>query len=154
MSILMVLITGLMHNIHISVCDISTNNKEEVVVTFKIFYDDLQLAMGLKAGTELPSKYKSADLLIETFINQNVSILVNGQRVKLAYVESVSSPPAVWTDLVIKGLSPESIKSIEVVNNILLTQFKDQTNLINIDINNKKETFALNHKKRSSKIVF
>jgi len=154
MSVFLILLTGLFHNIHISVCDISSNHKEEVVVTFKIFYDDLQLAMGLKAGSELPANYKSADQLIEAFINQNVLILVNGQRAKLIYIESISSAPAVWTDLVLKGIKPNSITSIEVVNNILLSQFSDQTNIINISLNNKKETFALNKKKRSTKIEF
>jgi hypothetical protein len=154
MSMYLILLTGLFHNIHVSVCDISTNGKEEVVVTFKIFYDDLQLAMGLRAGSELPAKFKNADQLIESFIDQNVTILVNGQRAKLSYIESISSPPAVWTDFMIKGISPKSIKSIEVINNILLTHFNDQTNVINITINNKKETFALNKKKRSSKIEF
>ena len=51
------------HDIHVSVCDIELEDKN-IEVTLKTFLDDLQIAVGLTPGEELPEDYSSAEELI------------------------------------------------------------------------------------------
>lgn len=135
-----------MHPIHVSVCDISIDTKGSATFSFKIFYDDLQAAMGLEPGQELPKKYKGADQLINDFIQKNFSVIVDGKKVKMRYLESFSNPPAIWSEMTIDGVDFRKIKSIKIENSIMCSLYDDQKNLVNINIPQKKQTFALDRK--------
>jgi len=144
----------LVHPIHVSVCDISTSSDGQIDLSFKIFYDDLQTAMGLEPGEGLPKKYKGANQLIETFINQNFTLKINGKKATLKYVDSFSNPPAVWTEMTVAGVKANDIKSLEITNTIMNGLFTDQTNLVNLDINNKKEMVKLDRKSTTFNLKF
>ena len=141
------------HPIHVSVCDV-TQNKEKVDLTFKVFFDDLQTSMGLHPGEEINAKYAGSDQLINEFIQKNTRVYVNGKQVKLKYKESYSSPPAVWTEMELVDVKASEIKSFEIVNDIMVNMYKDQTNIVNIAMNNQKKNFALDRNQRSAKLKF
>jgi hypothetical protein len=143
-----------LHPIHVSVCDISATNSGKVELSFKIFYDDLQSAMGLTPGGELPKKYKGADQLIETFINKNFAFYINGKKTTLKYEGSFSNPPAIWTEMTVIGVKADEIKTIEIDNRIMTSLFDDQTNLVNLHILDKKESTALKGNKLSWRLAF
>jgi hypothetical protein len=116
-------------------------------VRLKIFYDDLQLSMGLTPGEELPKKYKGADDLILNFIKKNFIIYINGSKITYEYVKSESSPPAIWSTIRINNLSTKP-SQLAIENTILIKEFQDQINIINIDVYNHKETYKLDKKKK------
>ena len=135
------------HDIHLSVCDIEyLDSSKKVELTMKIFYDDLLAAVGLRMGEELPEDYKSADELIEKYINNYFVIEVNGVKKTLTYIDSYSYPPAVWSTLEFD--QTEEIKEIRILNTILLDLFRDQKNLVNVSYGNKKHVVAMDHKKK------
>ncbi len=135
------------HDIHLSVCDIEyLSSGKKVELTMKIFYDDLLEAVGLRMGEELPEDYKSADELIEKFINNHFVIIVNGEKKSLIYIDSYSYPPAVWSTLEFE--QKEEIREVRIVNTILLELFSDQKNLVNVSYGNKKHVIAMDHKKK------
>lgn len=139
------------HNIHLSVCDVEQKTNEEIEITFNVFFDDLQSAMGLKPGEELPKKYKGSDALITEFIEQNVEFIINGAKVEWEYEESQLASPSVWTTITITDIKASEVKQFEIVNSILLSTYKDQKNVINFDLQGKKESFLLDRKKKSAK---
>ncbi len=140
------------HDIHISVCDIYQNkNDDGLELTFKIFYDDLLKAVGLEMGEELPEKYGSADTLINQYIEDHFKLKINGELVSLKYIESVSSPPAVWTTMSINYSEP--IRSIYVKNDILTELFDDQRNLVNYQIEKEKSSISFDTKSIDKNII-
>ncbi|HMQ08050.1 MAG TPA: hypothetical protein PKC30_12160 [Saprospiraceae bacterium] len=135
------------HDIHLSVCDFEYfPSSRKVELTIKIFYDDLLEAVGLRMGEELPEDYKSADDLIEKFINKHFAIHVNGKKKVLNYIDSYSYPPAVWSTLEFD--QDEEIKEIKIFNTILLELFNDQKNLVNVSYGSKKHVVVMDHKKK------
>lgn len=143
----------LVHPIHVSVCDVVQKN-DEVELTFKIFYDDLQTAMGLIPGEEIPAKYSGADALIKEFISKNFKIKVNGKPVELKYKESYKAMPAIWTEMTLSNIKVSELKTLEIENDIMIGLFNDQTNIINVALKNHKKNYALNKKETSVKINF
>lgn len=139
------------HDVHLSVTEIS-QDKNDLEVTIRIFYDDLLAVFGLEAGQELPADYSNADELIESYINQHFEIKVNGLKMKLLYDESTAMMPAIWINLRILDIDTKDLKEIEITNNIFTEQFSDQLNMVNIDINQLNDSKALDSGKTS--IIF
>ncbi len=140
------------HDIHISVCDINENRGTDgLELTFKIFYDDLLKAVGLEMGEELPEEYGNADTLIHRYIEDHFKLKINGEHVRLQYVESVSSPPAVWTTMSISYNEP--IRSIYVRNDILTELYDDQRNLVNLRIDKEKSSLSFDTEMIDKNIV-
>ena len=84
------------HDIHISVTEI-TVNQSSIEVVSKIFLDDLQAAMGLVPGEELPENYKGSNELIQEFVNENLVLKINGKAFPLTLSGTTSALPAVWS---------------------------------------------------------
>jgi len=118
------------HDIHVSVTDIDISTNGEVEIVVKVFLDDLMLSMGLEMGAELPDNYTNSDDLINTFLENSLEIKINGEIIAYQLDDTTPSSPAVWITLV--GQTSEDIKSIEVNNEILIDQFDDQSNMINV----------------------
>lgn len=142
-----------LHPIHVSVCDVTQKN-DAVELTFKIFFDDLQTAMGLIPGEELPEKYSGADALIKDFILKHFKIKVNGKPAELHYKESYKAMPAIWTEMTISNIRASELKTLEIDNGIMVDLFKDQTNIVNVNLKNQKKNFALNTKSTQAKMDF
>ena len=138
------------HDIHVSVTEIYEDGNGGIELSFRIFFDDLLAAVGLEPGQELPEDYSSSDELIQDYINKKFSIKINGVVQKLEYVESIAAMPAVWISFNNSALKTESIKTIEIQNDILNDLFDDQTNMVNIEIGSKRKNFALDRKKTSA----
>ena len=128
----------LVHDIHISVTEI-TEKEDHLEVVCKIFLDDLQNAMGLIPGEELPDDYKGSDDLIQRFIDSNLIVKVNDQDVKLNLKFIEPAIPAVWATFETPDLILTNQNTISVVNKIMIKLFDDQKNILKIKIKNLKE---------------
>lgn len=118
------------HDIHVSVTDIEISDDGDVEVVVKVFLDDLMVSMGLELGAELPDDYTGSDDLINKFLENNLALKINGQVIDYELEDTTPSSPALWITLV--GETDEVVKTIEVKNEILIDQFDDQSNMINI----------------------
>ena len=135
---------ALAHDIHVSVLDIYRSDEGKLECIVRIFYDDLLAAVGLVPGEELPPDYTSSDDLIHKYINSNLEIKINGQTVLLNYIESTPAMPAIWTTLQIADDNIDSVlKEISIDNRILTDLFDDQTNMVNVDVDDTKKYFVL-----------
>ena len=135
------------HDIHVSICEIEMSG-EQMEVTLKTFLDDLQIAVGLVPGEELPSDYTSADELIETYISESIQIAADDDQLDLEIKDIASSPEAVW--ITITARHPIPVKELFITNTFLTEVYNDQTNLINIKYGNQKDSFILNGKKQQA----
>lgn len=135
----------LVHDIHLSVCELTKTENDKIEIKLKIFYDDLQLAMGLIPGEELPKKYKSADDMIVKYVVKNLSVTVNGVKAEFDYIKTESAMPAIWTTLQLKNINASSIKTIKIQNRILIDIYDDQENIVHVNLK-KAESYKLNKK--------
>ncbi|MBK8636208.1 MAG: hypothetical protein IPN72_22730 [Saprospiraceae bacterium] len=54
----------------------------------------------------------------------------------------------------LEGIQAADIKTMEIYNDIMVSLYRDQTNIINVAIKNTKKNFSLGKNDRSAKLVF
>ena len=135
-----------LHDIHVSVCDIEIKEKS-VQLTLKTFLDDLQLAVGLKPGEEIPEDYSSADEMISEYLMSVIDIEINGNEQQLKIEDISAAQDAVWIAIDVEEV-PSNLLSVVMKNRFLTDIYKDQTNIVNFRINSKKHSHVLNKKKK------
>lgn len=136
------------HDIHVSIAELEINDKGELQVSLRIFFDDLLMACGLKPGEDLPAEYKSSDELIQTYVLKHFKLYVDKQKLEQVYIDSFTDNMAVWIELKVEGFERLTIKSFEVENTILLKEFDDQLNILNCSWEQNKDVYTFNQKKR------
>ena len=130
------------HDIHVSNTQVKISEAGTIEIVVRIFYDDLQQAMGLQPGQALPSKYPSADALIEKHLNDKMKWTFDGKKRSPRYLKSKAANPAVWAYLQFDGTMQE-VKNIRLENKLLLDQFDDQTNMVRVEINGEAHNFVM-----------
>ena len=134
------------HDFHVSVFEIE-RSEEIVEITFKTFLDDLQIAVGLHPGEELPESYTSAEEMIAEYIRETVSLKINGEERELVIEQFDASQEAVWISFKFTEHNLDS-KSLKLESTFLTEVYNDQTNIIHVKNGKKnKKSFVLNRKK-------
>ena len=135
------------HDIHVSVCDIELS-EHQVEVTVKTFIDDLQIAVGLEPGQEVPEGYTSSDDMITRYLSSTISLHLDKQNIHLNVDDISASNDAVWITLTSDTITSYDAKHLNLDYSLLTEVYNDQTNIINITHKEAKKTFSLNHKKK------
>ncbi|MBK8701310.1 MAG: hypothetical protein IPN29_17905 [Saprospiraceae bacterium] len=134
------------HDVHVSVTEVNWESEGIINITTKLFYDDLQLAMGLVPGAELPASYPGADQMIKRYLDKNLEFYLDGKKIKPGYIKSRAALPAIWVEMTIPDSQKEAIKVIKVINRIFISQYDDQVNMVHFDVADRKSHFALDKK--------
>ena len=141
------------HDIHVSVCEIDIeDNGAEIVL--KTFLDDLQIALDLEPGEDLPVNYTSAEELILEYVREQVVLRISGQKLDLILDDISSSGDAIWLSL--KCILPEGVDhaDFELFNGLLTEVYDDQTNLVNLHLPEGQKSFIMDRKKKLIKTNF
>ncbi len=133
------------HDIHVSQTKFNVG-KQTITVETKIFYDDLQMAMNLVPGEELPEEYTNADSLIFSFIKKNLIVKINDKEVIWEYHDSFAADQAVWTNITLRT-DENSVEKVSVFNKILTDLYADQRNIMSIRSDNNIQRYLLDGKK-------
>ncbi len=150
---LVMLPTTRAHELHVSVCDIEIKGGK-IEITFKTFIDDLQLALGLTPGEEVPSGYSSAEQMIEEYLNKHVNIYLNGKLLQLSIERADGSlDKSVWVSIK-KMEIHEPVKQLVIQNHFMTELYGDQTNLVNIKYEKERSIIQFNKKKKTHEFNF
>lgn len=131
-----VLAAPLRHPIHVSVTEINYNARQRSVeIAVKIFIDDLETALQ-KAGlgqhqlnTPKEVQASATDALMQ-YLARHLELRDKNRAFPLRFVGREYEGEAVWIYCEIPGIKrPENLS---LRNTILLDQFEDQKNLVNI----------------------
>jgi len=146
------------HDIHLSVTEISME-EEKIIVVSKIFLDDLQFAMGLVPGEELPEDYEGSDQLIQRFIDENLQISLGDDVLDLKLTSTEPALPAIWAtfeaNYTIEGDEIQNQQwSVSVMNKMMIELFDDQKNITKIDVNGSTQQEIFDTKKTSKTFSF
>jgi hypothetical protein len=137
---------GYDHDIHVSVGEVQVT-KDGIELVVKTYLDDIQKAMGLEAGAELPAHYTNAQDMIADYIHSKVSITSDGLQVAFVMDEVAASMDAVWITLKTKDKLITQPKQLTINYSLLTELYKDQTNVINVKWPTGKDSALLNLKK-------
>ena len=132
-----------LHDFHSSVTQIDYNEKtKSLEITVRLFTDDLCIALEnsgspkMEIGTQ--SEPPSANEHIANYLKENLSFTLNGKEVVFKYLGKEAQLDATWCYLEIEKAG--NIRKLEVENSIMLSEFEDQVNMVNLKIKGRKKS--------------
>ena len=144
-----------LHEFHSSVMQVDHNAKSKTLqVTVRLFTDDLCLALEgagapkMELGTQ--SEPPSVNEYVESYLRKNVAFVVNGKEVVFNYLGKEAQLDATWCYLEIEKIG--NVRKLEIDNTLMLSEFDDQTNMVNLNIDGRKKSGI--GRKGSTKLSF
>ena len=145
------------HPVHLSLTSIDFNSETKALeITHRFFVDDFEkrleqdLSERLYLGTE--EEYSEADKVIQEYLKQNFTILVNGKELSRNYIGKEVDAEAIWIYVEIPQL--KKLKDLELTHLSLLDFFEDQRNFINVNYEGEKKAIILDAQKATGNISF
>ncbi|MFD1316876.1 DUF6702 family protein [Namhaeicola litoreus] len=134
------------HKYYVSVTEIKfAEQKQELQISMRFFIDDIELALNQRFNKEFElSTVKEpldTDKFLELYIAQKFQIKINGKTISTRYLGKEYENDVVYFYLIAEKIN--AVDVIEVTNSILFEQYEDQENYIQLNINDKRNTFIL-----------
>lgn len=121
-----------------------------------VFMDDFELALNkdYHLDLQLASKQepKNVDTYFQKYLQEHFKVLINGKEENYKYIGKEYDGNIIYFYLEINNI--ESVKSIEVQNDILVAHFPDQQNLVKAKINNERKSLFLDKKNDKGLLKF
>ena len=139
-----------LHAFHTSITEMRYNPKGKTVeISLRVFSDDLEKALSAnhqnqKFVFEINDKN---DPFVEQYIHKHF-IITNpkNQKRNYQYIGKEKEGEAIWIYLEMPLI--DSLKGSKIQNDVLMEFFDDQTNIVNIFINNDKKSYLYNVKNK------
>jgi exo-beta-1,3-glucanase (GH17 family) len=136
------------HPIYVSVTEIEHNAKENSLeISCKIFTSDLEAVLRKnnknKVDLLAPTDKKAMEALVSNYIQQHLKIIVNEKPVQLSFVGYEQNEETIQSYFQVNEV--KSIKSMEVLNNILYEYKSEQISIIHVIIDGKRKSTKLNN---------
>ena len=149
---------NIFHPLHVSVTEIEHDAKEKrLEIVMRIFIDDLELA--IKNGMNdpylditAPGEGYSTDGLIKNYISDKFKINVNGKEEVVEYVGHEVELPVIY--LYAKVEKVRKLKTIRILNNMIMETYDDQTNLVHVEVDNNTKSLKLTEKNKEDRLSF
>ena len=135
------------HDIHVSVWDIYAED-DFMEIVIKTFLDDLQRAVGLTPGEELPEDYTSSDEMITSYLKKSIRFMMNDEELRYEVEDISAAMDAVWITVVIPGVRFNPSQKMTIKCSFLTEVYGDQTNLLNFRLGKKVKSYTLTRKKQ------
>ena len=136
MSLIFSLNGILVHDFHISVCEIEFDQESKSLeMTHRIFLDDLESALVSWSGDQSVDVYNPKDEkelkeLIGKYLLENFTVKVNGSNEKIVFIGSELEDDIMYCYLELPKV--KKLQSIHILNTILMDKFDDQINMVHI----------------------
>ncbi|WP_114751646.1 DUF6702 family protein [Pleomorphovibrio marinus] len=145
------------HPFYISVTDMVYNPAaERLEIAQKIFWDDLEVALGEKYGKKVdflqPEDQEKLENWIEAYILEHNIIWINGEKLKLSYLGFEVEEDAAWFYMESEGVPAP--KEVKVKNTLLFKDFPTQQNIVNFYVGKSPKSTITYSKKPEGEIKF
>lgn len=147
----------LFHPLHISVTEITWDEKEkELEIMLRIFADDLEFAIrNAKNDSELnllkPSN-TTTDKLAWEYLQSRFRLKADGMIQSIKYLGHETDEDVLI--LYIQVLPVEKFETLDITNSIITELYDDQANLVNVTIDDKTKSLRLIRDNPSGKLSF
>lgn len=147
----------LLHPLHISVTEITLDEKEkELEIMLRIFTDDLELAIRKTkndvALNLLTPTNTTTDKLAWEYLQPRFKLFVDGKIQSVKYLGHETDE-----DVIIFYIQVQPVKkftTIAITNSIITESYEDQANLINMTVGNNTKSLRLMRDNPSGKLSF
>lgn len=146
------------HPLHVSVTEIEFNEKNKSLeIMMRIFTDDLEEAIRRQQNDKSlnilhPPEGKTTDQIISDYLAAHLRLSLDGKIRKLNYLGHEVEADAVVCYIEVTGV--KNWKYIEIRNNIITEVYDDQSNIINVTVNDKVKSLRLTESEQSGRLTF
>lgn len=148
------------HPIHLTVTNIEYINKTKSFdISIRIFADDLEKIINTQNKIELnlgkKNELNNSNFYIDKYISSHLSLNINGKNInpkKFILKKKEIKDITVWLSYNVKFT--ETIKNVEIKNDLLTDLYYDQKNLLIFTFNNKETPLEFNTKTTTNFIKF
>ena len=146
------LLMGLNHPFYLAVVEAEYSSKnKELGISIKVYPDDMEAVLKKTLNKTVSFSDNNKDQLnklLEAYIKSHLGIKINGSQASYGYMGFENSNEAIFIYFSISSL--KNVKSIEI-NTDMMYEYKDeQTNIIHIIIDGKRNSFKLNAPNKSA----
>lgn len=146
------------HPVHVSVTEISFDEKEkELEIISRIFWDDLEKTIRIeKKQPELnliqPGPNLTTDQLVGEYLQKRFKITLNGKVQKIKYLGHEIENEAILCYIQVANV--KKFETIEIYNSTLTELHEDQSNLVHVTIKETVKSLRLMRDNPSGKLTF
>ena len=138
------------HDFHTSLTEMRYNTKSKTFeISVRVFTDDLEKVLSVANQNKkfLVENNDKNDPFVEAYIKKNfVVVNTKNQKPIINYIGKEKEGDATW--IYLEMPVNESINGSKIQNNVLIDMFEDQTNILNIFVQNQKKSYLYNVKNR------
>ena len=142
---LLMLVLAFKHPFYISVTEVEYSSKtKEVGISVKVFPDDLEESLRKFNGKKydvVQGDKKIIGPVLDKYIKQHMRILLNGTAKSYQWMGYEIDKESVWMYFSITN--QPGVRSIEVQSDLMYAYKQEQTNIIHIKLDDKRESFRL-----------
>ncbi|WP_396150755.1 DUF6702 family protein [Flavobacterium sp.] len=161
LSLLVILFSFLsaftLHKFYVGVFQIDYfKEKKAVQITARLFIDDLEKALYKKHNKHIyittKDEIAEANTLIANYLSEKLKIKINNKSQSLQFLTKEQEDNIVICYLKIPF--KDNIKDLEITNTVLSDIFKEQQNLVHLNLNSNKKTLLFTNTETSQKLKY
>jgi hypothetical protein len=131
------------HPTYVSTTTLKYNyDQKSIEITCKMFANDLEEALKKNLNTKVdvlnPGNKKAVEDMISEYIKNRLSITLNGKPATFNFIGYEKDSDQAVSFLEITGV--EVPQTFEIDNKLLYDHFKGQMNIVNVEVNGKKQS--------------
>lgn len=156
-SIFFISVLAFVHPLHISVTEITLDDKEqELEIMIRVFTDDLEQAIRAESKNPELNIMKPAgtttDKLVWNYMQTRFKITANGEQLNLKYLGHEKDEDV--TVFYIQVQPMQKFETISITNSIITELYDDQSNLVNVTSGETTKSLRLMRNNPSGKLSF
>lgn len=146
-----------LHPIHVSVTEIDFDQKEhELEITMRVFIEDLELTLRNSLSQPeldiIAPTGTTTDRLVEDYLAEHFKISLDDKAQKTKYLGHEQEGDAFILYVQVSNVKPW--KSISIKNDIIMSTFSDQSNLVHVYIGDNVKSLRLTANTPADKLTF
>ncbi|MBP6126917.1 DUF6702 family protein [Flavobacterium sp.] len=145
------------HKFYVGVFQIDYfKEKKAVQITARLFIDDLEKALYKKHNKHIyittKDEIAEANTLIANYLSEKLKIKINNKSQSLQFLTKEQEDNIVICYLKIPF--KDNIKDLEITNTVLSDIFKEQQNLVHLNLNSNKKTLLFTNTETNQKLKY
>lgn len=146
-----------LHKFYVGVFQIDYfKEKKAVQITARLFIDDLEKALYKKHNKHIyittKDEIAEANTLIANYLSEKLKIKINNKSQTLQFLTKEQEDNIVICYLKIPF--KDNIKDLEITNTVLSDIFKEQQNLVHLNLNSNKKTLLFTNTETNQKLKY
>lgn len=133
------------HKHYVSLCEIEyVKEKKELQIIVSVFTDDLQKAIAKEKNIDfqIDKKDSTIDSICFSYLKNHLKIDIDNNALNYNYIGKEFEGNKTFFYLEASNINQPQI--LQLKNTLLIKQFKEQKNIVKLNINNKHKSFYLN----------